>query len=279
VFEGGSSEAWSGAGRPGGDPSRWLAVVFWSAAAGAIAMTWIVRRTRLLPGEMATMRWVSIHLSDAFAVAGPVLDVAFTGLVPPALFTVFAAIVWRQWGRYPAAVFLLAGSVTGLTKLGDLARRPRPTPDLRWGEIVFGEGGYPSGHIIFAVMVFGMLAHLATQHATRPLARHLLQGSAVLVIMVTGPSRLVELDHWPADVIAGYLIATAGLAGAIWLEGRAPLFLAEHAPRLGEWLEAPLTPANHPTSGAVRPHALSERGPNVDTIDDDAQGHDSRRVG
>ncbi len=212
-------------------------MAFWIAIGASVALTVIARRSELLPGEVTIMEWTSARLSDSLGAAGPVLDVAFTGLMPPLLFLMMAAAVWWAWGRYPAALFLLAGSVTGLTKLADLARRPRPNDDLTWGEIVVGEGGYPSGHVVYTVMVFGMLAYLAAQHVRRPGARHLLRGGALALIVVTGPSRLIEGDHWPADVIAGYAIGVAGLSAVIWLDRRLPSTLAERAPRVRLWLQ------------------------------------------
>lgn len=211
-------------------------VVFWVALSGSVVLTLIARRAQLLPGEVSTMQWMGSHLSGSLSVAGPVLDAAFTGLMPPLLFVALVAVVWWRWGRYPAALLALAGSVTGLTKLADLARRPRPNDELTWGEIVVGEGGYPSGHVVYTVMVFGMLAHLASRHVERPVTRGILRGGAVVLIVVTGPSRLIEGDHWPADVIAGYIIAIAGLAAVIWIDRRLPIVLGERAPRVHHWL-------------------------------------------
>jgi membrane-associated phospholipid phosphatase len=213
------------------------AMVFWIAIAGSVVLTLVARRLQLFPGEVTTMQWVGTHLSGSLSVAGPVLDTAFTGLMPPLLFVMLVAAVWWRWGRYPAALLLLAGSVTGLTKLADLVRRPRPNDDLTWGEIVVGEGGYPSGHVVYTVMVFGMLTHLASRHVDRPATRHLLRGGFLVLIVVTGPSRLIEGDHWPADVVAGYTIAIAGLAGMIWIDRRMPAVLDERAPRVHRWLQ------------------------------------------
>lgn len=214
-----------------------IATVFWTALVGSIVLTLIARRVELFPGEVSTMRWVGSYLSDSLNVAGPVLDTAFTGLMPPLIFVVLVAVVWWRWGRYPAVLLALAGSVTGLTKLADLARRPRPNDDLTWGEIVVGEGGYPSGHVVYTVMVFGLLAYLASRHVERRGTRLVLRGGAAVLIVVTGPSRLIEGDHWPADVIAGYIIAIAGLAAVIWIDRRLPGVLGERAPRVYQWLQ------------------------------------------
>lgn len=211
-------------------------LVFWIAISGSVALTLIARRAQLLPGEVSTMQWISANLSGSLGVAGPVLDTAFTGLMPPMLFVVLVATVWWQWGRYPAALLAVAGSVTGLTKLADLVRRPRPNDDLTWGEIVVGEGGYPSGHVVYTVMVFGILVYLAPRHVERPAARHLLCGGALALIVITGPSRMIEGAHWPADVLAGYTIAIAGLAGVIWIDRRLPSMLGERS-RVRHWLQ------------------------------------------
>jgi membrane-associated phospholipid phosphatase len=210
--------------------------VFWIAIVGSAVLTVIARRVELLPGEVSTMQWIGTHLSGSLSVAGPVLDMAFTDLMPPALFAMLVVVVWWRWGRYPAALLFVAGSVTGLTKVADLARRPRPNDDLTWGEIVVGEGGYPSGHVVYTVMVFGTLAYLASRHVDRRAPRHLLQAGAVLLIVVTGPSRLIEGDHWPLDVVAGYVIASAGLAAVVWIDRYVPDALGERAPRVHRWL-------------------------------------------
>src|SRR5215203_450518 len=72
---------------------RRATVTFWLTVLGAAIMTWMVRSRELLPGEVALMRWTVDHLSGLFGVAGPVLDIAFTGLIPPAIFVGLAAVV------------------------------------------------------------------------------------------------------------------------------------------------------------------------------------------
>ena len=56
-------------------------------------------------------------------------------------------------------MFVIAGGMTGVSKLVDLALRPRPNEELVWTPIVHGEGGYPSGHVVYAVLVFGMIEY------------------------------------------------------------------------------------------------------------------------
>ena len=61
---------------------------------------------------------------DRFA---DLIDPALTDMAAPVVFVAIALLVWWRWGRYPAVLLGLAGACTGLTRLGDLVNRPRPT--------------------------------------------------------------------------------------------------------------------------------------------------------
>lgn len=168
------------------------------------------------------------------------LDTAFTGLAAPAVFAVLTLLVWRAWGRWPTLIFGIAGASTGITKIADLASRPRPSEAIEWGPAVFGSGGYPSGHVVYTVVVFGMLAHLARQHGRSRAVRIAVPAISIGIIVLTGPSRLAELDHWPADVVGGYLIGLSWLAASIWLEHRGESLIVQSSPRLGTRLGVPM---------------------------------------
>jgi undecaprenyl-diphosphatase len=193
--------------------------VLLSAVAAAI-LTTVVRRSELLAGEVGAMRWVDDHSPSGVDRVAAALDVAFTEYAAPVVFAALVVFVWRRWGTRPAVLFLVAGSLTAVTKVSDLASRPRPTSELEWTTVVYGEGGYPSGHVVFAVVVFGFLLHLARRHEPPGAVRTALSVGLTVLIVASGPARLVEADHWPADVVAGYLLAFPLLAGAVWLDRR-----------------------------------------------------------
>jgi hypothetical protein len=50
---------------------------------------------------------------------------------------------------------------------------------------------------VYTVMAFGMLTYLASRHVERPVTCHLLRGGAVVVIVVTGPSRMIKVTIGP----------------------------------------------------------------------------------
>lgn len=200
--------------------------------AAAVGLTLTVRNNELLPGERAVTQWCVDHLAQPMRGLSGVLDVAFTDVAAPIMFVLIVGVVWWRWGRYPAVVLFVAGSTTGLTKLADLAARPRPTSDLEWGDVVFGRGGYPSGHVVYVVVVFGTLAFLARRHASSDRARTVIPIGCVALIVLVGPSRLVELEHWPADLVAGYLLGLPVVMTTIWLAPRLPTVLATRYPRV-----------------------------------------------
>jgi membrane-associated phospholipid phosphatase len=160
-------------------------------------------------------------------------------MAAPEVFVAISLLVWWRWGRYPAVLLGLAGACTGLTRLGDLVNRPRPTSTVEWTGYSFGNGGYPSGHVVFSVLVLGTVAVLARRHATPRIAMWIV-GSMQLLIAVTSWTRVSRLEHWPLDVMGGGLMAAAGLLGIIWLHPRLAAMVARR-PLLGRLLLAPGT--------------------------------------
>ncbi len=165
---------------------------------------------------------------------GTVLDPLVTDLSAPLLFAAIGLLVWWRWGRHAATLLGLAGGFTALTRIGDLVERPRPTSSGTWTTYTYGNGGYPSGHAVFVVLVLGTVAVLARHHST-PRASKWIIGSMQLLIGLTLWSRISRLEHWPLDVVGGGLMAAVGLVGITWIHPRfATLVL--NRPRLGRLL-------------------------------------------
>lgn len=211
-----SREPWLSSG-----PARLLAGL---SAIGAVALT-AAASSGLFPGEQALLRWLIANVEPWFGPFSAAMDDAFTDWSATAVFALLVPVVWFLWGRWPTAVFVIAGALTGLTRLGNLANRPRPTGKLEWGSVASDGGGYPSGHVIYFVLVFGMLAFFALWLPS-PLPRRATAAILVGLIAAVGPSRLVELDHWPADVVGAYLIAFPALVTTITLYIHGPRILA-----------------------------------------------------
>ena len=95
---------------------------------------------------------------------------------------------------------------------------------------IYGEGGYPSGHIVYAIMIFGMIAYLAEKHSktqTGTIVKYLM----FLLILLNLWTRISGLHHWPSDVIGGVLLSTPAFLIVIWLYKRVPAFI-ERSPKI-----------------------------------------------
>ncbi|HXC76644.1 MAG TPA: phosphatase PAP2 family protein [Candidatus Acidoferrum sp.] len=82
-----------------------------------------------------------------------------------------------------------------------------------------GLNSFPSGHVVRAVIAYGLIAFVVRRLAPWPVARALAMPIAVLVIIVIAFDRLYLNVHWESDVIGGLLLgAIALLAGTVWLD-------------------------------------------------------------
>jgi undecaprenyl-diphosphatase len=74
---------------------------------------------------------------------------------------------------------------------------------------------YPSGHVVLAMAVYGILAYLWIRVATSWLERVTAGVLALAIVCVTGLARLRLGTHWPSDVIASFIIGVAWLAALL----------------------------------------------------------------
>jgi len=208
-------------------------------ALGAGLVTALVRQDGPVGGEVTLTRWLHDHTPGAVSAIGAVLDPLITDLTAPVVFAVIALATWSRWGRQAATVVVLAGCLTALTRIGDVVQRPRPTSQIEWTTYSFGNGGYPSGHVVFTVLVLGGVVVAARRHASPNLARRL----AILVVAtvaLTCWTRVSRLEHWPLDVVGGLLMGLAALQVVAWAADASDPLTAEH-PRLRRLLGFPGT--------------------------------------
>jgi membrane-associated phospholipid phosphatase len=90
-------------------------------------------------------------------------------------------------------------------------------------DLVSGSGplvnSFPSGHMVRAVIAYGLIAFVVQRLAPWPLARTLAVPIATVVIVLVAFDRLYLDVHWESDVLGGLLLGGIGLlAGTIWLD-------------------------------------------------------------
>ncbi|KAB8161782.1 phosphatase PAP2 family protein [Streptomyces sp. 3MP-14] len=96
--------------------------------------------------------------------------------------------------------------------------RPRP-PESHWAMHV-NNPALPSGHATTSALVAIGLAVALWPHCRRPLTRALAVGVPALWAVAVGFSRVYLGVHWPTDVLAGWLLATALSCAFLPLIGR-----------------------------------------------------------
>ncbi|HEC15979.1 MAG TPA: phosphatase PAP2 family protein [Sedimenticola sp.] len=84
-----------------------------------------------------------------------------------------------------------------------------PRPDI--GITGLGPYGFPSGHVLRAMTLFGFLS-VMTARAMRPRHRWLPYGLAGLLVMAVAVARLYLGVHWLTDVLAGLTLGLAWVA-------------------------------------------------------------------
>lgn len=121
---------------------------------------------------------------------------------------------------------LIAGGLGTLAK--DLVQRARPTAGFVHVAAYLHSYSFPSGHVIFATVLFGLTFWVVWIAWKNSIARNVALVVLALLIPLMGFSRVYLGEHWPSDVLGAYCLAS------LWVAGTIELLLALK-PRLGTW--------------------------------------------
>jgi membrane-associated phospholipid phosphatase len=127
----------------------------------------------------------------------------------------FDGVSWQNLG----GALIQAGSATDYA----MTIGPNGLPIVADSEYVGSESGdrlfksysFPSGHALYSLCFYGVLASLLAAHAPPGAAPIGIYVAAALLIAGIGLSRVYLGVHYPSDVIAGYL-AAAFVIGAVF---------------------------------------------------------------
>ncbi len=129
-----------------------------------------------------------------------------------------AAVLWSRRLRVEALAIPVSCWLGTLvrTMLKQVVQRPRPNKVLVRVQSQSQGKSFPSGHTASSVCLWGWICALGLLYKDRiqPAMRVLLMIPAVFAI-ITGPSRVYLGDHWPTDVLGGYLFGGGWLALSI----------------------------------------------------------------
>jgi membrane-associated phospholipid phosphatase len=148
--------------------------------------------------------------------ANPALDrlmLSITSLGDPEFVVIIIVVSagWLLWQRRLSEVKILILACTGALVLNQgmkiIFSRPRPT---LWPSLLHETSfGFPSGHAIGSIVLYGLLAYFYAVY--RPHHAKGIYLLSILFIGLIGFSRLYLGVHYPTDIIAGYI------TGWLWL--------------------------------------------------------------
>ncbi len=134
-------------------------------------------------------------------------------LVP--LIALTSVLVWLYSRRWALALPIVMAGTGALQSLAKWAvDRPRPNA-MPWG--------FPSGHALSVLVLFGLIAYLTYTSRARRRWRSAGSVLCLALVLAVGWSRLYLDMHWLSDVVGGFAVGLAYLPLAIWVvEGGFP---------------------------------------------------------
>ena len=137
------------------------------------------------------------------------------GLTAAAILSViaFLSLHWRREALW-MVVTILGALVLDLS-LKYAFHRPRPVPFFVPVPYTYS---FPSGHSLFSLCFYGVLAGLLTRRIRSGMLRVLIWTLAALLVAAIGLSRVYLGVHYPSDVIAGYLAASLWVSTLVALD-------------------------------------------------------------
>jgi undecaprenyl-diphosphatase len=146
--------------------------------------------------------WLEEMGRDFTALGGTALVGLVSGVV-----VLYVALA-RRWTTFWLILIVVGGSLlfNSLLKAGF----HRPRPDLVPHGMVVYHASFPSGHAMLSASVYLTLGILLARLQKLRYQAALIMGTAILVTLLVGISRVYLAVHWPSDVLAGWA------AGSVW---------------------------------------------------------------
>ncbi|MEJ7892559.1 MAG: phosphatase PAP2 family protein [Solirubrobacteraceae bacterium] len=169
-----------------------------------IALTLWVKFDGPILGDARLYAWAQAHpaTTESFATFQQFFGTLGSPIVGVLTALTAATVVLRNVGARQAGLVVAAAAgalvepvVAEVVGLTDAA-----------AQLGVLEGGYPSGHTLFAATTYGAIAWLGWRHGRREVA-----AIAVALIVLMGAVRATDRSHLLDEVLGGYLL------GATWL--------------------------------------------------------------
>jgi len=173
------------------------------------------------PGDVPVEHWVQeLHQPTLMRIINFASDANWPTPAGAIALVVIALLVLARQIRaaFCAALSGFGADFVNVT-LNGLVKRPRPQGVQIHAVAHLGLYSYPSGHVTHVIAFYGFLFYLTVvayhgRPAWRPLFWVVRIVSLYFIIFI-GPSRVLEGEHWPSDVLASYLLGALMLVVGI----------------------------------------------------------------
>jgi membrane-associated phospholipid phosphatase len=137
----------------------------------------------------------------------------------PTLLAIVALGIWLVIKKQPEdALWLTLASLSGMVVsmvLKPRLHRPRPSGSLIHLFAKDRGFGFPSGHVLTYVTIYGCIFWMLRKHTN--IRARLVKALCVFFITLIGPSRIYLGSHWASDVLASYALGFVMLSSIYWL--------------------------------------------------------------
>ncbi len=162
-------------------------------------------------------QWFDNHRSSHWnTITGDLTDMADTFEVAGVAAVVTIVLLFRRWGRH--AFLLVAGLAIELSVFltaNKIVERPRPAVSHLGGTP--STYSFPSGHTAATIALYGGIAVIVMVATNRWWPRVVMWTLAVVLTVAVGLSRVYRGEHYPTDVIAGFLLGVGSLVAGVFI--------------------------------------------------------------
>jgi undecaprenyl-diphosphatase len=165
-----------------------------------------------LPGDVGLAQSTQHGLLHHGALTAAIESVSTLNWPLPTAITlgiiVLIFLLLRRWLDAGLAVLAALISSEATFLLSRWVHRPRPRGyGIHPLQYITSTYSFPSGHVTYAVTVFGLFLFLTTQvrRPIHPLLIWTIRVVLLCMIVLMPVSRVLEGEHWPSDVLAGLL--------------------------------------------------------------------------
>jgi undecaprenyl-diphosphatase len=162
-------------------------------------------------------QWFDRHRSAHWnRITGDLTDMADTFEVAGVAAIVTIVLLFRRWGR---EAFLLVASLaielSVFLTANKIVARPRPVVSHLGGTP--STYSFPSGHTAATIVLYGGIAVIVMVATTRWWPRIVMWILAVVLTVAVGLSRVYRGEHYPTDVMAGFLLGIGSLVAGVFV--------------------------------------------------------------